>query len=158
VGGGDDARVCPAPAVTTPLDVTTSSCTDLSPPSGATTYYVVAVDRDAAGLLREGDRRALPIAAPGAPPSAPTALAATTVNGSPVLSWAAPASGSLSFYRIYRDGTAVAYADRYGRTSDATRTFTDNNPGGVSHKYWVTAVDGSYNESSPTGPVSWAAP
>ncbi len=154
VGTGDDAQVCPAPGVSAPLEAT--SCADLAPPSGATTYFVVAVDRAPDNSLREGDRRILSIGAPGARPNAPTGpLTAQTVADQPKLSWSAPSSGSVSFYRIYRDGTAVGYADRYGRTSGTATTFVDDNPGTGSHRYWVTTVDGAFNESDPLGPVTW---
>jgi prepilin-type N-terminal cleavage/methylation domain-containing protein len=158
VGDGDDAQVCPAPNVTAPLGPTTTSCTDLAPPAGPTKYYVVAVDTDnsATPQLRNGDRRALTIGAPGSRPSPPSGpLSVATVNNQPKLTWSAPASGSPSFYRVYRDGTAVGYADRYGRTSGNGTSFVDDNSGGVSHNYWVTTVDSSYNESDPLGPVTW---
>jgi len=158
VGGGDDAQVCPGPTVTDPLSTGTTSCTDLSPPSGATKYYVVAVDRDTSATpqLRNGDRRLLTIGAPGSRPSPPVGpLSVATVNNAPKLTWSAPASGSVNFYRIYRDGTAVGFADRYGRTTGTGTSFVDDAASNVSHNYWVTTVDGSYNESDPLGPVQW---
>ncbi len=155
-GNGDDTQVCPAPAAGTMLESTATSCADLSPPSGATTYYIVAVDRAPDNQLREGDRRTLAIAAPGARPAVPTGpLVATTVNSQPKLTWSAPASGTVSFYRVYRDGTAVGYADRYGRTSGTTPSFVDDSAETGSHSYWVTTVDSSFNESDPLGPVIW---
>lgn len=156
VGDGDDAQVCPAPNVTTPL--ATTSCTDLAPPSGPTKYYIVAVDTDnsATPLLRNGDRRTLSIGAPGSRPSPPSGpLSVATVNNQPKLTWSAPAAGNVSFYRIYRDGTAVAFADRYGRSSGTATSFVDADAQNVSHSYWVTTVDGSFNESDPLGPVTW---
>lgn len=156
VGDGDDAQVCPGPTVTAPLLVT--SCTDLAPPSGPTKYYVVAVDTDTAATpqLRNGDRRVLNVAAPGSRPNPPAGpLTVATVDNLPKLTWSAPVSGNVSFYRIYRDGTAVAFADRYGRTTGTGASFVDDDPRGVSHSYWVTTVDGSYNESDPLGPVTW---
>ena len=155
-GNADDAPVCPGPAVTAPLGTGVTSCTDLSPPAGATTYYVVAVDRAPNGQDRDGDRRVLSIGAPGARPNPPAgALTLTTVDAQPHLSWNPPSSGSAAFYRIYRDGTSVGFADRYGRTSGTGTTFVDENPGTASHQYWVTTIDSAFNESDPIGPVSW---
>jgi prepilin-type N-terminal cleavage/methylation domain-containing protein len=159
IGNGNDTQVCPAPAAGAMLDKTVTSCADLSPPSGATTYYVLAVDRypnvglASDGTPRDGDTRTLAVAAPGARPNPPAGpLTVTTVNGQPKLTWAAPATGGVSFYRIYRDGASVGYADRYSRTS--ATTFTDDNSGAVAHQYRVTAVDSTFNESDPLGPVT----
>lgn len=164
VGDSDDTPVCPGPGVSAPLSATTTTCTDLTPPSGPTKYYVVAVDRTTVvnpdgtvtGQLRDGDRRPLTIAAPGGRPSSPTGpLTVATVDNLPKLSWSAPGSGNVSFYRIYRDGTAVGFADRYGTTAGTDTTFVDDGANNVTHKYWVTTVDNSYNESDPLGPVTW---
>jgi hypothetical protein len=149
-GNGDDVQVCPTQAVGAMLSPTTMSCVDTSPPSGATTYQVVALDRAADGTLREGDRRSLTIQAASARPRVPTGpLTVQTVNSLPKLSWNAPTSGSVRFYRIYRD------AVRYDRTSDATTSFTDSSAGTTAHVYWITAVDQTFNESDAVGPILW---
>ena len=63
------------------------------------------------------------------------------------------AGSSVSFYRIYRNGTGVAA--RYGRTSEATTLmFLDGGAAQAGHQYYVTAVDSNYSESTPVGPVS----
>jgi len=93
--------------------------------------------------------------APARPPR--SGLAAQTVNDQTKLSWTAPASGTVRFYRIYRDGTEVGYSDRYDRTSKDETTYSDTDPGTASHRYWVTAVDSSFNESLAIGPVTWPA-
>jgi prepilin-type N-terminal cleavage/methylation domain-containing protein len=148
-GGGDDVQVCPAAATGQTLAPTTTSCVDTSPPAGATTYQVVALDRSADGALREGDRRSLTITPASARPRAPTGLAVRTVGNLPQLTWTAPSSGSVRYYRIYRD------AVRYDRTSDATTGFTDSSAGTTAHVYWITAVDPTFNESDVLGPVLW---
>ena len=56
VGNFDDIQVCPLLSEGTMLPPTTRACVDLAPPIGGTKYYVVAVDRNRDGLLREGDR------------------------------------------------------------------------------------------------------
>ncbi|MGH2901754.1 MAG: hypothetical protein ACRDMZ_23975, partial [Solirubrobacteraceae bacterium] len=92
----------------------------------------------------------------------PTAAAETAPNGLARLNWKAPASGGVSFYRIYRDnpngGAFVEYGDRHDRTNTAVETYTDSQSAAGPHDYWVTAVDSSFNESSPLGPITWPAP
>ncbi len=149
-GDADDVQVCPTLAEGPLLAPTTTTCVDWSPPAGATRYYVVAIDRDPANVLRAGDRRTLAIAAPGPRPHAPIAAAVVTVGGQPRLTWLPPLLGGASFYRIYRDG------DRYDRTSAGALTYTDSSPGSGGHSYWVTAVDGAFNESDVVGPLVWA--
>ncbi len=156
-GNGNDAQVCPAPAAGTMLAPTVTSCADLNPPSGATAYYIVAIDRAPDNQLRDGDRRILNIGAPSNHPNVPTGPLSATADseGRPHLTWSQPASGGVSFYRIYRDGTAVGLSDRYDRTAGNAATYTDTNAGSATHRYWVTAVDSSFNESDPLGPVTW---
>lgn len=150
-----DVQVCPAQDDGAMLPATTTSCADRDPPLLGATYRLVAIDRAPDNQLRDGERATLVVGLPGVSPAPPSALAVQTVDEQPKLTWAAPASGSVSFYRIYRDGTAVGYADRYSRTSDDVTTFTDGNPGTGPHAYWVTAVDGSFNESQAIGPALW---
>ncbi|MDP8967661.1 MAG: prepilin-type N-terminal cleavage/methylation domain-containing protein, partial [Actinomycetota bacterium] len=151
LGGGNDEQVCPLPAAGSMLAKTTTSCADFSLRTGTQTYYIVAIDR----YESVGDPRFLTVNPPGSRPAAPTGLTVSTVAGVPRLDWTAAAAGGAAFYRIYRDGTAVGYADRYDRTTGAVTTFTDSSPQATSHTYWVTAVDSSYNESDPLGPVTW---
>lgn len=154
----DDVRVCPSAAdgAGSTLDSATSSCADLAPPHGATRYYVVAIDRDLAGALREGAPTVLDVAAASSRPDAPlNLLAHATAN--PSLTWDPPSSGTAAFYRIYRNGT-----DRGDRVGVAGTTpplaFSDFDVSSGTHQYWVTAVDSTYNESDPLGPVVWSAP
>lgn len=83
------------------------------------------------------------------PPAAPVAVTHAVVDGQPKLTWE-PSSdtdgGSVSFYRIYRDGQALA--NRYARTSSGeTVEFTDKAAGDVAHSYAVSAVDHGFAES-----------
>ena len=59
------------------------------------------------------------------------------------------AGDSVSFFRIYRDGDALG--DRYERYFDGSGRRTspgpDTSTGGITHSYWVTAVDQHYAES-----------
>jgi prepilin-type N-terminal cleavage/methylation domain-containing protein len=156
--GSSATLVCPSSG-TAPIGATT--CQDLSPPSTSPLqYFVVAVDRDNANALREGDQSTLATVVQGNnPPNPPTGLVASTNAGNTVLRWTAPnpadpdAGDSIHFYRIYRDGQS--YADRYDRTGDgATLTYTDTSTGGFAHTYWITAVDGQLAESTIVGPVT----
>ena len=153
--GGNDVQVCPAAGAGSMLSPATTTCADFSPPGVAATYRIVAIDRAANNQLRDGDSASLTSLLASARPSSPSGPTAQTVSDFTKLSWSAPPSGSVSFYRIYRDGTAVGYADRYDRTSGSETTYTDSNPGTGTHTYWVTAVNASFNESLPIGPVAW---
>ena len=155
VGSLNAVQVCPAPSEGTMLAPATTSCADLSTPSLPATYRLVAIDRAADNQLRDGDRATLSVPSAGPRPAAPSALTVATVAGGPRLSWTAPAGEGVSFYRIYRDGIAVGYADRYDRTSDDATTYTDAGAGAGTRTYWVTAVSSSFNESPPIGPVTW---
>ena len=149
-GTADDRQVCPAVGDGWMLDPATTSCSDFSPPPGAATYYVAAIDRDPNNSLREGDRRTLAIDAPTPRPGAPLGLVSSTVAGQPTLVWLPPLTGGVSFYRIYRDN------ERYDRTSAGSLIYRDSNPGVEPHRYAITAVNSSYNESDVVGPVLWA--
>ena len=118
---------------------------------------IVAVDRDASNTLRDGTKATLTVGAAGGPPRSPLLLVLTNVGGVPKLTWMGPLLEDVAFYRIYRDGTSVAYADRYDRTTGGLiTTYTDSDPGTTSHRYWVTTVNSDYNESDPIGPVTWS--
>ena len=155
VGNGDDEQVCPAPAGGTMLPPSATSCAAPSQIALATKYYVVAVDRAPDNQLRAGDRATLTIGAAGARPAAPAGpLTVQTVNDEPKLTWSPPPSGSVLFYRIYRDGSGLD--DRYDRTTGGATTYVDEAPGSVGHSYRVTAVNSVFNESNLLGPVSWS--
>lgn len=87
-------------------------------------------------------------------PSAPTNLQGTANgDGSKTLTWTAPSGGNpVAFYRIYRD--SVEYTDRYDATGDASTSYTDPNPDGLQHSYYITAVSTNLAESSYVGPVT----
>jgi hypothetical protein len=84
------------------------------------------------------------------PPASPSKSASgSTMN----ISWSASPGGNVAFYRIYRDGQD--YAHRYdtcevGDTgtggcdnNNGTFTYADQNTGGTSHTYWISAVYGT---------------
>jgi hypothetical protein len=155
VGGlPPDTKVCDVPAGQ-------RDCRDTSPPaSGTLQYYVLALDHDNAvpAQLREGDHSpALTVTTANQAPNPPTGLQASPSSGNTVLAWTPPSVSDpdgdpIAFYRIYRDGQV--YVNRYDRTAGPQTTYTDTGTGGVTHTYWVTAVDSQLAESSAVGPVT----
>jgi prepilin-type N-terminal cleavage/methylation domain-containing protein len=137
-------------------DVKEVRCTENGMPSGAQDYYVVAVDRDSSGNLREGAATSLfTIPATDTPPLAPAVVTAAKSGQNTVLSWTAstdPDVGdSILYYRIYRDGTNFV-TDLYDRTGGGGQlTYTDSVTNDDVHTYWVVAVDSKYGESRPLG-------
>jgi prepilin-type N-terminal cleavage/methylation domain-containing protein len=151
-------RICPGAAGDAVLIDT--SCIDAAPPATAVTYEVVAVDyTDLKNQLlpRQGAVRAVAVPVLNAAavlPSTPTGLAVTTVDGRPKLTWTQPGGVTgLAFFRIYRDGSAVA--DRYATTVTADPFWVDPDPGNGGHVYRVSAVNTTLNESLLSSGVSW---
>jgi Tfp pilus assembly protein PilV len=95
-------------------------------------------------------------AASGSPldePEPPTGLTVTANgDGTRTLTWSAPSSSTpaVEFYRIYRDGYAIA--DRVDTLSSLS--WTDTNSGGTSHSYRVTSAASTLTESDVLGPVT----
>jgi len=158
----DQEQICPASgALQQGL-----SCTDPDP-LDSSTYEVYAADcenlktgfkceRRGQATLTPSRGRADPQPLDPTQPGQPTGLTATVVDGKPTLAWTAPSSvknGPVLFYRIYRD-TGTTLADRYDVTVTSAPNYTDPDPGSTTaHRYWVTAVDQNFNESSPSDPV-----
>jgi prepilin-type N-terminal cleavage/methylation domain-containing protein len=133
-----------------------TSCAYPQTNAGAS-YWVVAVDKDTSGNLREGDQSSsVTTTALNTRPNPPTNLQLSSANGVTTLTWTAstgdPDLGDdVAYYRIYRDGTA--FANRYDRTGDKTTlTWTDTNTSATTHTYYVTAVDKHLAESTFAGP------
>jgi hypothetical protein len=131
-------------------------CRESGMPAGAQQYYVVAVDRDSSGALRDGDQSGLvTVPATDTPPTAPPTVVAAKSGANTVLSWTAAsdpdAGDSILYYRIYRDGTDWVN-DLYDKTSSgSTLSYVDTSTDGDIHTYYVVAVDQSYSESRPYG-------
>lgn len=154
---GAPIQVCPGTAGAT---TTATSCQATGQPADPSlSYYVVGVDRNPAGALREGGVSALAtVLAVNTPPADPGTLVASSSGDNSVLSWS-PSAGdpdtgdAVAYYRIYRDGTA--YADRYDRTGTANElTYTDTKTNGVAHTYRVVAVDTQLAESGFSNAVT----
>jgi len=134
-----------------------TSCFDDAAGSLTTTYRLHAIDKvnlaDPGSALREGAATTMVITlgAVGDAPPTPLNLSATLANNLPKLSWDPPAAAAdVSFYRIYRD-TGTGLADRYDVTFNDEPSYVDPDPGATTqHKYWITAVDSSFNESAPS--------
>jgi hypothetical protein len=140
-----------------------TSCQDTNPPASSSLhYYLVAVDKTDAGVLRDGDKSGtITVTESNDPPFPPTNLSLSTSNGDTTLTWSASPGDpnfllqgdKVDYYRIYRDGTAVA--NRYDRTGDGTvLSWTDTATDGATHTYWVVAVDTQLAESTKLGPVA----
>lgn len=132
--------------------VRASECADDDPPTnGDQIEYYVRAEQDNFALGKvfgAATDLAIPAAGDNSAPSTPSAVTVTT-GTRPVISWtgADDADGSVIFYRVYRDGQAIA--NRYGKTSNgATLSFTDRDPGATSHTYYVSAVDDEFAESA----------
>lgn len=146
-GESSDPQVCALTSKT--------SCYDTNPPppgqADPVFYYVKAYDSS-----RNSSSQVLSIDQQGnTKPDPPATLTVTVVDGQAVLSWdaATDPDGSVLFYRIYRDGTALS--DRYDATGDAVQlSFTDAKATSLEHDYYVTAVDDDFHESDPVGPVT----
>jgi Prokaryotic N-terminal methylation motif len=155
-GGGNDILVCST------ASVSATSCVDSSPPSGPTSYYVVALDRsDITSATSTPHRsqyaRVVTVGAASTPPFAPLTLLVTPDpgTGNPKLDWTHLDLPGVRFFRIYRDG-CCDLADRYDSTPTNGTSWVDPNPGNnQSHQYWVTAVGPDFAESDPSIPGVW---
>jgi hypothetical protein len=141
--------------------ITVSNCIESNPSSGtALIYYIRAVDKDAAGALREGTASAnLSVPASNTAPGTPTIASATTFG---TIYWnqtTDPNSGDfVDYYRIYRDGTALSnrydVIDNVPYPSTTYVLWTDPNPGTTTHTYRVTSVDAHAAESAMSNSVT----
>ena len=149
--GGDDVQVCP-PVAGEWMAPSKTTCQDPSQPGEEGIWYVVALDRDPSGNVREGDPRTRFVDDPDAQPDIPAGpLTATGSELGITLDWAAPSSGSTpQFYRVYRDGTG--FDARYAVITGGDTYFSDPDDG--THQYWVSAIDDDFNESDLLGPVT----
>jgi hypothetical protein len=134
----------------------TTSWTDTSPPASANVVYSAqAIDTDNAGQDEFGDPSTsasldLSQNAPQ-PPSSPKAAYTDATQTSVVLTWTA-APGSVTGYRIYRDGSSLS-AQYDTVTGGATTTYTDTKLGSATHQYWIAAIDANGAESTPVAAV-----
>ena len=151
------SRICPPPAAGADAVVTGLACTDTDP-GPQPLYTVVAVDRPVIGTpssgTREGDASTLLVGGvPLSQPGAPLAVAAVVLNGRVTLTWlpgVGVGAAEPSFYRIYRDGVRV---DR--TVGKLPLSFTDPVAlDGNVHRYTVTAVNDTFNESGHSAEVT----
>jgi len=156
LGNGNDSLICSTG------DVNATSCSDTSPAAGTPGYYVVALDKtdiaDSASATRTSQNGKV-VSVPSTPPAAPLAPLLLPIEldgstGNPQLTWTHQNTAGVRFFRIYRDtcdpGPPVKcdVGDRYDSTPANGTSWVDPNPAGATHRYWVTAVGPSLNESS----------
>jgi prepilin-type N-terminal cleavage/methylation domain-containing protein len=131
-----------------------TTCTDSNPPSaGDFTYQTVALDRDPAGALREGQVASKTIPLDNRTPRPPANLQATRNGTQVALTWSASpgdTDGTVVSYRIFRDGSDVR--SRYAGTS--ALTYTDSGAGDLTHTYCVAAVDDKAGQSACSDPAT----
>ena len=134
-----------------------TDCIEADPsPSQSLTYHVRAVDRDASGALREGAASATVTVGTGnRAPATPTIGNAGTYG---TIGWYPTTDPDnkdfVDFYRIYRDGTALA--NRYDVIDNVGSVilWTDPDPGSTQHTYRVAAVDSKLAESPLSNAVT----
>jgi prepilin-type N-terminal cleavage/methylation domain-containing protein len=139
-----------------------TTCVDSNPPprtAEALDYWVVAIDKDAQDQEREGaPSNRVDVNAPNDPPNTPGDLILSKdPDGNSVLQWTPatvgdPDGDAVEWYRVYRDGTAIA--DRFAEVAGTETTIVDYQTQGAQHQYWVTAVDSRFAESAFLGPVT----
>jgi prepilin-type N-terminal cleavage/methylation domain-containing protein len=151
-------------------------CVDETAPATGPLYYsVVGVDTLANGSLRQGTPSAqvtVPASGGNNLPTAPANISLCTggqpgcnkSDGNPapsgqiVVTWdpSTDSDGTVSFYRIYRDGTAYTnrWDDFFPGSTGGSLAWLEYAPGTGSHTYRVSAVDNLYGESGLSDPVS----
>jgi hypothetical protein len=134
----------------------TTSWTDTTPPSQAGVVYVArAVEGDATNHPPGDDTTSASLDLSQNAPQPPSGLSAAYTDSTQTsvgLTWTA-APGSVTGYRIYRDGSSLS-AQYDAVTGGATTTYTDTKLGGATHQYWIAAIDANGAESTPVGPVT----
>ncbi len=131
---------------------TASPYVELTPPAG--TYYVVVTAINDAGESLESHEATVNVP-DYLPPSVPTGLTATPLDGSSVrLSWTASSDNvNVQNYRLYRDGNLVS-AYNFGQLS-----YVDTGLRGLTtYSYTLSACDDSYNCSAQSASVSVTTP
>ena len=173
VTGSGTERACPPAASSDSFLESELSCIDSSAPAGGPLEYeVAAIDRDDQGQVRESVRTRVLVAEGNTRPEAPTGLATCAggtlgcngpdgtpaPSGTTVFSWTGstdPDVGdTVAFYRVYVDGSGYsARRDRLYPTRGPL-VWVDDETGGATHDYRVTAVDQDFAESVLAGPVT----
>jgi prepilin-type N-terminal cleavage/methylation domain-containing protein len=142
-------------------DVTARTCTDPDPPSGGGEYWVVALDTDPNGGVREGQASVpLPYVVGNVPPTVPTITSAdASVAGKVVLTWTASTDPDdpVDAYEVYRSGCTVKTL--VGSALGTGTTLTDfAAPSNATCIYNIRAKDrgGMYSAYSPSYSVNTA--
>lgn len=86
--------------------------------------------------------------------AAPSGLTATADNNQVSLTWRPNAESALSYYIIYRSGTASALGDSVGKVDKPGTTFRDTGLGTGMYYYRIKAVDAVGNRSRESNQAS----
>jgi hypothetical protein len=165
---------CSDQSATSPNPPSIPTCTN--PPQSYTTqdlYWVVGVDTDPSGQLRESTAQSPSVDANlcNHQPNAPTGLTGTVSADGVTLNWTPPspadpdAGDSIQAYRIYRWSTTGSWSDPGARldlvgavdgSGNQVTSYADNSPdpGGAQQNYCVTAVDSQQAESPCSNTVT----
>ena len=139
--------------------------TCVEPEPAANVYYAVrAFDRDPSGAERPGDWMAVGLLV-NVLNTAPKKINDGDIDNDNAFPWTIkwksaglpsdpPPADYVDFYYVYRDDTS-GRPDRYDSVDVAGGTiqWTDPDPDGLAHKYWVTANDNHLAESPLSVPV-----
>jgi hypothetical protein len=158
---------------TDPVYTIKDDCIDDGAPDGVPLYYRVrAVDKDSDLNSREGEfSDQLVVDGVNNTPSIPQGLSTcvggevdcvtpdgkAAPSGAIVVRWlpSVDVDGTVSFYRIYRDGTAYTNRhDQFFPDGPIIAWLEYLAPDGNSHEYRVTAVDDDFGESGLSEPVT----
>jgi glucuronoarabinoxylan endo-1,4-beta-xylanase len=133
---------------------TSSDYVDNTVTAGTTYYYVVtAVDMSMNESGYSNQSSATPY--DGTPPAAPTALLATTGNGTVSLDWLDNSEDDLDGYNVYRSTTSGSGYSKVNGSLVGSSDYTDNTvTNETTYYYVVTAVDIYTNESGYSTEVS----
>ncbi|GAA4717268.1 transglycosylase domain-containing protein [Brevibacillus fulvus] len=87
-------------------------------------------------------------------PAAPSAVKATTSGNNVVLTWKSGGEADLLGYRLYRAGTDQSFVKIATIKDPAALSYTDTGAASAGYGYYLTAVDVTGQESSPSEVVS----
>lgn len=161
IRNGNDVLVCSTD------NASKTSCSDPSPAAGSTIYYVAALDHadvtSSASAVRESTYVPFKtVTTAGVTPLPPILLPLATADpstGKPRLSWSHLDLANVRFFRIYRtdgSGGCCTADQRYDSTPANATSWTDPTPGtNQAHRYWVTAVGPTLNESDKSSRAEW---
>ncbi|WP_340107043.1 Ser-Thr-rich GPI-anchored membrane family protein [Rhodohalobacter sp. 8-1] len=110
--------------------------------SSAGEYVYVAAEESGVYIIRNQSDEDV------TPPTAPSGLSTSVVNGQITLTWDPNSETDLAQYRLYRFALPQQYTEQIATIPAGTETYTDTDiVNGRTYSYWVSAVDINGNES-----------